>query len=112
MSAVVGFLYILNEMLFSSFEMVMSSKLLLLSFSSSMVNFMVGIMLSNRLRTPYMFVVSFLYTVGISSTKWEYPTIRSSYKTSNIFVFSMCCSYISENMDEVGAPIANPPFCM
>jgi len=41
-SVVDGFLYILNDMFLSALEMVMSKKLILLSFSSSIVNFMVG----------------------------------------------------------------------
>ena len=67
MSVVVDFLHILNEMLLPSFQMIMSMKFLLLFFSSSMVNFMVGILLSNRLRKSYMLVVSFLCTMNISS---------------------------------------------
>ena len=45
-----GFLYILNEILFYSFKMVMSRKLISLLFSSSMVNFTAGIMLLSSLR--------------------------------------------------------------
>jgi hypothetical protein len=69
-SVVVGFLHILREMFFffSSFEMVMFRKLILFPFSSFIVNFIVGIMLLNKLKTSCIFVVLFLYTIRISST--------------------------------------------
>jgi hypothetical protein len=56
-----------NEMLFSSFGIIIFRKSILFKFSSSVMNFMVGIMLLNILRTSNMFVLSFLYTMRISS---------------------------------------------
>ena len=67
-TVVVGLLYMSKERLSFSFDMVISRKLILFSFSSSTVNFMVGIMLLNKLNTSYMCVVSLLYTIRISST--------------------------------------------
>jgi len=58
-SVVDGFLYILNDMFLSSLEMVMSKKLILLSFSSSIVNFMVGVMLLNIVSMSCMLVIPF-----------------------------------------------------
>ena len=60
MSVVAGFLYVLNDILFSSLEMVMSKKLILSSLSSSIVNFMVGVMLLTKYSTSCMLVISFL----------------------------------------------------
>ena len=60
MSVVDGFLYILNDMLLSSLEMVMSKKLILLSFSSSIVNFMIGVMLLNIVSMSCILVILFL----------------------------------------------------
>jgi hypothetical protein len=65
---VVGFLYIyiyiythiLNDMLLSSLEILMSKKMVLLSFSSSIVNFMVGVMLLKIASTSCILVVLFL----------------------------------------------------
>ena len=59
MSVVDGFLYILNDMFLYSLEMVMSKKLILLSFSSSIVNFMVGVMLLNIVSMSCMLVIPF-----------------------------------------------------
>ena len=58
-SVVDGFLYILNDMFLYSLEMVMSKKLILLSFSSSIVNFMVGVMLLNIVSMSCMLVIPF-----------------------------------------------------
>ena len=73
MSVVIGFLYISKERLSFSFDMVISRNLFLFSFPSSIVNFMVDIMLLNTLNTSYMFVVSLLYAMGILSTYRKYP---------------------------------------
>ena len=57
---VVGFLYILNYKFLSSLEIITSKKLVLLSFSSSIVNFMVGVMMLKIMSTSCILVVSFL----------------------------------------------------
>jgi len=59
-SVVDGFLYILNDMFLSSLEMVMSKKLILLSFSSSIVNFIIGVMLLNIVSISCILVIPFL----------------------------------------------------
>jgi len=59
-SVVDGFLYILNDMFLSSLEMVMSKNLILLSFSSSIVNFIIGITLLNIMSTSCTLVIPFL----------------------------------------------------
>jgi len=74
-SVVVGFLYMSKERFSASYSMVMSRKLILLSISSSIVNFIVGIKLLNILNTSNMLVVVLFYTFRISSTYWKYPKI-------------------------------------
>jgi hypothetical protein len=68
LSVVVGFLYMSNERLSFSFNVVMFRKLVLYSFSSCLVNFMVGIKLLNALKTSYMLVVVLLHAMRMSST--------------------------------------------
>jgi hypothetical protein len=54
------YIYTWNDLFLSSLEMVMSKKLVLLSYSSSVVNFMLGVMLLNILSASYLLVVSLL----------------------------------------------------
>ena len=60
-------IYMSKERLSFSFAIVTSRKLILLSISSSIVNFKVGIRLLNILNASYMLVVVLLYTMRISS---------------------------------------------
>jgi len=90
-----------NEKSSFSFRMVMSRKLILLSFSSSVVNFMDGIKLWNTriLNTSCMLVVFLLYTIRMSSTYREYTSMWYFSRMKYITVFSMCCRYVSENVE-------------
>jgi len=56
-SVVVGFLDISNERLLYSLVIVMSRKLILFSFSSSRVNFIVGFRLLNLSRMSCMLIL-------------------------------------------------------
>jgi hypothetical protein len=49
--------------------------------------------------------------IRISSTYGKYPTVWLFTRISYVTVVSMCCKYISDNIEVVGAPIASPSFC-
>jgi hypothetical protein len=76
-----------------------------------MVNLIVGDMSLNSWSRFCMLVVLGLYSITISSTYLKYPTIWWCVRMLNICVYSRYCRYISENVDEVGAPMASPWFC-
>ena len=76
MSVVVGFLCMLKMRSLVSFSMVISRKLILLSISFSMVNFVVGIKLLN---TSSILVVVLLCMMRISSTYRKYPIMWVFY---------------------------------
>ena len=75
MSVAVGCLYTLQETLCSYLEMVTSRKLTLLIISSCKVNVIVGVTLLNESSISWIFVISLLYTIRISSTYLKYPII-------------------------------------
>jgi hypothetical protein len=88
----------------------MSRKLMLLLTSSSMVNLIVGDMSLNSWSSLCMLVELGLYSIRISLTYLKYPTIWWCVRMLYICESSRYCRYISENMDEVGAPMASPSF--
>jgi len=73
MSVAVGFLYTLHEILCSSLEVATSRKLTLLFISSCIVNIIVDVILLNESSTSWIFVISVLYTIRVSSTYLKYP---------------------------------------
>jgi hypothetical protein len=90
--------------------MDMSRKLMLLLSSSSMMNLIVGDMSLDSWSSMCMSVVLGLNNIRISSTYLKYPSIWWCFKMLNICVSSRYCKCISENMEEVGAPVVNPLF--
>ena len=60
MSVAVDFLYMPNYILLSSSGMVISRKLILFLYSSSIVNFVVGVILLNVVSILCIFVALFL----------------------------------------------------
>jgi len=83
-SVVVGFLCMLKMRSLVSFSMV-SRKLILLSISFSMVNFVVGIKLLN---TSSILVVVLLCMMRISSTYRKYPIMWVFLLRCRIWLYS------------------------
>jgi hypothetical protein len=55
-------------------------------------------------------VVLGLYSIWTWTTYMKYPTIWWCVRMLNICESSSYCRYVSENKDEVGAPMATPSF--
>ena len=82
-------MYIKGKVL-DSFRIVMSRKLIVLSISFSIVNFIVGIRLLKELKNSSMSVME-LYAISILSTYRKYPRMLFRISTSYVAVCSTCC---------------------
>ena len=94
------------------FVIVTSRKLSFLLFSSSRVKVRGSATLLNSFKTSCMFVLVESYTIKISSTYRKNPNMLNFMRISYIVVCSVYCRNSSERMDEEGAPIARPVFCL
>jgi hypothetical protein len=87
-SVVVGFLYMFKDKFLVYFCIVISRKLILLSISFYMVNFIVGIKLLKLLNTSSILVVVLLYMIRISSTYRKYPIMCFFSLRCHIWLYS------------------------
>ena len=85
---------------------------MLLLFSCSMVNGSVDVAFLKRFSTSCIIVWFSLYIIKMSSTYRNYPRMLCWISMFGSTVCSRNCRYISERIDDIGAPIARPVFCI
>jgi hypothetical protein len=71
---------------------------------------MVGCTSLNSVRVCSMFVFLSSYVMRTSSAYQRYPVILCYKHSWNIFLHSMCCSYVSASTNDAGTCRAKPFF--